>query len=306
MQREDIYYDSRDGVSKIHAVRWTPEGEPVAVLQLVHGMAEHVDRYEDFASFMVSKGFVVTANDHLGHGKSITDGHAGYFCAQDPATVVVKDVHRLKKLTQEKYPKLPYYFFGHSMGSFILRNYLFMYGKGIDKAIIAGTGMQPKPMVMALKVLTSVIEFFGNKFKPCKFVNDLGFGSYQKRIPSPRTEYDWLSKNEAAVDKYIADPLCGFIFTANGFRTLAELIWRLHNKDNLSKMPVTLRVLITSGAEDPVGEYGAGPKKVYDSFVAEGMQHVELKLYDTDRHELLNENDHLTVYEDIYNWLIKD
>lgn len=306
MQKEEIYYDSRDGVSKIHAIRWIPDKEPVAVLQIIHGMAEHVERYEDFALFLVEKGFVVVANDHLGHGKSMTDGHSGYFCAQDPATVVVKDVHRLKKLTQDKYPKLPYYILGHSMGSFILRNYLFMYGKGIDKAIITGTGMQPKGMVGGLRLMAGLAELFGSKYKPCKFINDIGFGAYQKKIENPRTEYDWLSKDEATVDKYIADPGCGFIFTPNGFRTLAELIWRLYKKENLSKMPVTLRVLIASGSDDPVGDYGAGPKKVYDSFIEEGMQHVDFKLYENDRHELLNETDHMTVYEDFYNWLIKE
>ena len=115
MKREDFFFDSRDNVSKIHAVRWIPETDkPVGILQIVHGMAEHVDRYEDFAKFMTEKGFLVTADDHLGHGESVTDGLYGYFCKQDPATVVVRDVHRLKKITQELYPGLPFYILGHT------------------------------------------------------------------------------------------------------------------------------------------------------------------------------------------------
>lgn len=306
MKREDFFFDSRDAGSKIHAVLWTPDTEkPVGVLQIIHGMAEHVDRYEDFAKFMCEKGFAVTADDHLGHGKSVAVKE-GYFCKQDPATVVVRDVHRLKKMTQEKFPGIPYYILGHSMGSFIIRNYLFKYGKGIDGAIIMGTGNQSKIMVMGLKMMAGAACLFGKAKKPCEGINRVAFGSYLKRIENPRTVYDWLTKEEAIVDKYVADPLCGYTFTGNGFKTMAELLNRLTKESNLSKMPVTLRVLITSGAEDPVGEYGVGPKKVYDTFIAEGMQRVDLKLYEGDRHEILNETDHMTVYEDIYNWITKE
>ena len=306
MKREDFTFESRDNQTKLHAVRWEPEGiEPIAILQIVHGMAEHVERYEDFASFMVSQGFIVTAEDHLGHGKSARDGKYGYFCKQDPATVVVRDVHRLKKITQEKYPGLPIFILGHSMGSFILRNYLFRYGKGIDGAIIMGTGMVAKPLAGMLKFMASVGCFFGKSEKPSDFINNMGFGAYTKRIENPRTGYDWLTKDEAIVDKYIADPECGFVFTCNGFKTLAELILRLHKKENLEKMPVTLPVLFVSGTEDPVGDYSEAVKKVYRSFTDEGMQRVEMKLYEGDRHEILNETDHMTVYEDIFGWIKK-
>lgn len=306
MKREDFSFDSRDGKTKIHAVRWLPDTEtPTGILQIIHGMAEHVERYEDFAGFMCSKGFVVTAEDHLGHGKSVSVTE-GYFCKQDPATVVVRDVHRLKKITQEKYPGVPYYILGHSMGSFIMRNYLFRYGKGIDGSIIMGTGMQPKGMVLGLKLMSGCACLFGKSQKPCEFINKVAFGSYLKKIDKPRTVYDWLTKEESIVDRYVADPLCGFTFTGNGFKTMAELLWRLGKEANLSKMPVTLRVLIVSGDEDPVGDYGQGPKKVYDSFVAEGMQRVDLKLYGGDRHEILNEKDHEQVYEDIYQWIMRE
>lgn len=305
MRREEFSFDSRDNITKIHAVRFEPDTDrPVGILQIVHGMAEHVERYADFAEFMAGKGFVVVAEDHLGHGKTVTDGRYGYFCKQDPATVVVRDVHRLKKLTQEKYPGVPYYILGHSMGSFILRNYLFRYGKGIDGAIIMGTGQQPKYLGIGLKVTSAIVSFFGGAAKPSEFINKASFGTYLKRIENPRTEYDWLTKDTAIVDKYIEDPMCGFTFTGNGFKTLAELVLRLHKKANLSKMPVTLRVLITSGGEDPVGDYGAGPQKVYEQFLAEGMQRVTLKIYEGDRHEILNETDKDKVYNDIYQWIM--
>ena len=307
MIREDFEFESRDNATKLHAVRWIPDDRsPKYILQIVHGMAEHVDRYEAFAEYLTSKGILVTAEDHLGHGKSITDKGPGFFCKQDPATVVVRDVHRLKKMNQEAYPGVPYFILGHSMGSYILRNYLCRYGKGIDGAIIMGTGMEPKFRVLGLKAIIAVTSFFGQYSKPCKIADKAATGAYLKRIKNPRTPVDWLTKDEAIVDKYIADPLCGFTFTGNGFKTLAETIWRLYKDSYVSKMPVTLRVLIVSGTEDPVGNYGEGPKKVYDSFIAQGMQRVQFKLYEGDRHEILNELDKETVYEDIYNWIVGD
>lgn len=303
MKREDIFFDSKDGSSKIHAVRWEPECEPKAILQIVHGMAEYVDRYEDFASFLAEKGFVVTADDHLGHGKSLNNNPCGYFCDRDPASVVVDDVYSLTTITKDKYPGVPYFILGHSMGSFIARNYLFTYGDKVDRAIVMGTGMQPKVLVVALKAMAGLGCLFGKSKKPDKFIDGMSFGAYNKKIANPRTSVDWLTKDSEIVDKYVADPLCGFVFTANGFKTLASLLWRLNKKSNVAKMPKDLPILITSGADDPVGEYGKGPTLVYESYKALGIKDVSLKLYDNDRHEILNETDRNVVYNDIYEWL---
>ena len=155
MKKEEIFFLSRDGKTKIHAVKWIPEGKPICILQIVHGMAEYIERYERLASVLTRQGILVTGEDHLGHGKSVGEnGIYGYFCAHDPATVVVRDVHRLKKIVQEQYPGVPYLLLGHSMGSFILRNYLSRYGSGIDGAIVMGTGMQPKAVLNAAKAVT--------------------------------------------------------------------------------------------------------------------------------------------------------
>ena len=161
VKKEEFTFDSRDGNTKLHAVRWTPSGKVICILQIVHGMAEYVERYEGLAKYLGEKGILVTGDDHLGHGKSVgEDGTYGYFCEQDPATVVVRDVHRLKKLTQEEYPGVPYVILGHSMGSFILRNYLFRYGSGIQGAIICGTGSQPPLLVKVSKALAGIQGLF--------------------------------------------------------------------------------------------------------------------------------------------------
>ncbi len=306
IKREELYFDSRDNTNRIHAMKWLPDTDrPVCILQIIHGMAEYIARYEEFACFMAKKGILVVGEDHLGHGKSVGEnGTYGYFCERDAATVVVRDAHRLKKMVQEQYPGVPYFILGHSMGSFILRNYLCRYGTGIHAAVIVGTGMQPKAVLMAGKALLAVQKAFAGEKHPSGLMNALSFGNYNKKIPDSKTQMDWLTKEENIVDAYLEDPLCGFTFTVNGFQTLLELVNRLYKKENLGKMPKELPVLFASGDADPVGGYGKGVKHAYQSFLDMGMKRVELKLYENDRHELLNEMDREQVYADIYGWMM--
>lgn len=306
IKKEEFYFDSRDGEHKIHAVRWIPEIEkPVCILQIVHGMAEYIDRYDDFARFLADRGILVVGDDHLGHGKSVNQGEPyGYFCKEDAPTVLVRDEHRLKKKMQEQYVGVPYIILGHSMGSFITRNYLIKYGTGIDGTIIVGTGMQPKPVLMCALALATVQKVILGADHASKLINMLSFGAYNKQIKLPQTPFDWLSRNEDNVRKYIKDPMCGFTFTVNGFQTLFKLIYNLHDKGKLSKMPKNLPVFFLSGADDPVGDYGRSVESVYQSFKEIGMENVQMKLYPEDRHEILNEVDKEDVYWDIYRWIL--
>ena len=229
----------------------------------------------------------------------------GYFCEQDPATVVVRDVHRLKKMTQEDYPGIPYILLGHSMGSFITRNYLFRYGTGIQGAIICGTGSQPGVVVKFSRAFAAFQGLFLGEKHTAKLIDKLAFGNYNKQVEKQRTSFDWLCRDEAVVDAYIADELCGFTFTVNGFRTLFTLLDRLNKEENLKKMPETLPVLFIAGEKDPVGNYGEGVKKAFRDFQKAGLTTLSMKLYPEDRHELLNELDKEKVYEDIYSWILE-
>lgn len=305
-KKEELYYDSRDGINKIHAIRWIPEEEPKAVLQIVHGMAEYVDRYHDFAVKMAEKGFVVVGNDHLGHGLSVPEGGTyGYFCENDPATVVVRDVHRLKKLTQQEYPGLPYFIMGHSMGSFITRNYLCKYGTGINGAIIMSTGMQKKVLVSSARKMAAIQKALHGSKYVSKVLDKAAFGKYNKMIENAKTTSDWLSRDEKKVEAYIKDPLCGFTFTVNGFQTLFELMWRLYKQENLVHMPKELPVMFVAGAADPVGDYFEGVERAVTSFKEVGMQDITVKKYEKCRHELLNELEQEQVAEDILGWLLE-
>ncbi len=305
MRKEEFYYTSRDNITQIHAVSWIPETDkPACIVQIVHGMAEHIERYDDFARFLNEYNILVTGEDHLGHGKSMReDKNPGYFCEQDAATVVVRDVHRLKKITQEKYPGVPYIILGHSMGSFILRNYICRYGSGIDGAILSGTGRIPGVVLFVSKIVAGIQRIFMGDNHISMFINKCAFGSYNKAIENPRTSKDWLTKDEAIVDAYLVDSGCGFVFTVNGFATLFELIKRAQDKNNLKKIPSQLPVYIISGEMDPVGDYGKGVKNIYDLYNDMGMTNVQMKLYPHDRHEILNETDKEQVYQDVLGWI---
>lgn len=307
IRKEEFYFDSRDRQNKIHAMKWIPDVEkPVCIFQIVHGMAEHIDRYDEFAGFLAGKGILVVGEDHLGHGKSVPEGGAyGYFCEHDADNVLVRDVHRLKKIMQEQYPGIPYLILGHSMGSFILRNYLFRYGSGVDGAVIVGTGMQSKATLILARTLTAVQKVFCGSKHVGKFVDKASFGTYNERFEPARTEFDWLSRESANVDRYLADPLCGFTFTLNGFATLFKLIYNCHDQEKIESMPKQLPLLLIAGAEDPVGNYGKSVEAVYRSYLEADMQNVQMKLYEKDRHELLNETDRVSVYGDVYRWILQ-
>lgn len=306
VRKKELYFDSRDNVSKIHAVQWIPDTDkPICILQIIHGMAEYVDRYDSFAQFMADKGILVVGEDHLGHGNSVVEGKpCGYFCEQDAATVVVRDSHRLKKMIQQEYPGVPYIILGHSMGSFILRNYLLRYGTGIQAAIIVGTGTQPGISLLAGKAIAAVQKAVYGAEHKSRLLNAICFLGYTSKIKNKSTAMDWLSKDESVVEAYLKDEKCGFTFTVNGFQTLFELIGRLNKKENLHKMPKDLPVLFASGTADPVGNYGKGVKMVCRSFLDTGMKNVQMKLYEDGRHEILNETDKRKVYDDIYLWIL--
>ena len=304
IKREDIYYDSRDEVSRIHAVCWIPEERPKAIFQIIHGMQEYAARYDEFATYLAGKGYLVVAEDHLGHGLSSKPEDYGYFCEDDAPTVVVRDVHRLKKMVQEQYPGIPIILMGHSMGSFILRNYLCRYGTGIQGAIIMSTGSMSGFVLQSGVFMSKFIAAFESEGLHYRspMMENISFGSYNKRIANPKTKLDWLSANEENVQEYIADKMCGVPFTLNGYITLFRLIKGAQKQKNLDKMPKDLPILITGGADDPVGHYGKDLTSLFGKYSKMHIQDVTLKMYSGLRHEILNESNKLEIYADVYNW----
>ncbi len=306
VNRTYFTFPSRDGFHTIHAMKWqSDEVEPIGILQLIHGMAEYVARYEEVAVHFAEKGFIVVGDDHLGHGDTAKEyGDYGFFCKNDPVTVLVRDEHRLKKIVQKDHEGLPYFILGHSMGSLILRNYLCRYGSGIDGAVVCGTAHYGRLPLFVGKLLTGFLKIAGKEKNKSALLDEVMFGSFNKRTEK-RTAFDWICSDERVVDSYMNDPSCGFLFTVNGYDTLIELIKKLNKRSYLSKMPKKLPVLFISGAEDPVGNYGKAVQDVYDTFLHLDLTKVQIKLYNDARHELLNEKQKMQVYEDVSNWLFK-
>ncbi|MBQ6582846.1 MAG: alpha/beta fold hydrolase, partial [Mogibacterium sp.] len=298
---------SADGRTQIHAIRWMPEGEPKAILQIVHGMVEFIARYEEFAEYLNGHGYIVCGEDHLGHGESVaTEKDYGYF-GKNGNDLVITDIHRLRQIMQEHFPDVPYLMLGHSMGSFLLRQYLTEgdppYAEGLQGTIVMGTGWQPTPVLKFGRLVSRVKGRLSGGHSKSRFIDTASFGSNLKRIDKPRTKSDWLTKDEEIVDRYEAEPWCQFSFTVNGYYNMFKGIEKAQDKKRMAKLPQDLPMLLVSGAEDPVGNYGEGVRKTYIVYQDYSPCTVDIKLYDDDRHEILNETDREDVYRDLLEWM---
>ena len=287
----------------LHAFRCEPEGEVRAVLQLSHGMVEFIDRYKPLAEYLAGQGIVVVGHDHLGHGGSIrTKADYGYFAEPDGNRAVLDDLHAMTLRPKERYPGVPYFLLGHSMGSFYARQYLCEYGQELSGAIIMGTGHQPKALVQfARSTCRALAAVHGWQYRS-KLVANLSFMGYNKGLEG-RTTHDWLNRDAAEVDKYLADERCTFTFTLNAYYSMFSGILRLHDPAFLARMPKDLPLLFLAGTADPVGDRGKGVLRAIQSLKAAGVQNIRCKLYPGARHELLVETNRQEVFADIAAWL---
>lgn len=306
MKKENFYYNSSDNITKIHAIKWIPDGEIKGIIQIAHGMLEHIKRYDDFGRYFASSGFLVAGNDHLGHGDSVhTEEDRGFFSEKDGNSTVLSDIYKLRTILEKEYGNIPYIILGHSMGSFLTRQYITLYSKGITGVIIVGTGQHPYVLVKFGLITTKIIAYFKGWRHRSKFVNQLAIGNNNAKFEPSRTNVDWLSKDEKKVDEYVADDKINFIFTLNAYYNMFKGIISLYDKNNLNKVPKNLSVIFLAGKVDPVGSFGKGVIKVYNIYKDYGIKDVSYKLYDNDRHEILNETDREKIYKDIKNWILK-
>ncbi len=300
---EEFYYPSR-GEGRIHACRWIPEGPIRTVVQIVHGVAEYVERYAPFAAFLNERGIAVVGEDHMGHGKSIGDeGTQGYFAGGWDAAVA--DTHTLFEKTREEFQKTPYFLLGHSMGSFMARTFLFRYpNSGLRGAVIMGTGWQNRAVLEAGKMLTETLVRVQGEKAVSEKVQSLLFGAYSKFFAG-ENPFAWVSKNEASLQRYPDDPLCGFPLTNGLARDMIDGLRIIQSRSNLDRMIKTLPVLFVSGQDDPVGNMGEGVRQTYEAFEKAGMLNLRMKLYPGMRHEILNEEGREGVMEDILAWMLE-
>lgn len=294
---------STDSKNNLNVIIWETEKEPIGVLQIVHGMAEYIDRYDNFAKYMTEHGFNVIGHDHLGHGHSVSDERDyGFFAEENGDKIIIEDMHSVTQYAREKWEELPNFILGHSMGSFCLRQYLTKYSNDVFGAIIMGTGWIPS----AAALLGKTIATNTCKSKGSHTVNPLliklTLEPYNKPFAPARTNCDWLSKDEKQVDLYVNDKLCGFDFTAGAYKDFFTILEKIAKNRQLIGMRKSLPILITSGSVDPVGGKKAC-EKLNAQYKRCGIDDVTLKLWENDRHEILNELDKSDVYQYIYNWL---
>ena len=297
-------FTSTSKLADIYACRYTPAEniKPKAVIQIAHGMAEHHERYEEFIEFLTSNGYAVYINDHLGHGKSVKEtSELGYFGENNGYLYLVEDMKILTEIAKADYPDIPVILFGHSMGSMLARLYSEKYGKLLKGAVYCGTTGANAAAGAGIAIIKIIAKFKGDHYRS-KFINNLAFGTYNNKTEK-RTTFDWLTTDNATVDKYIADPLCGYLFTTNGYRDLLTLMQVISRNDWYTSVPKELPVYLIAGDADPVGAYGKGVQSVYQGLVDTNHNDVSIKLYNGDRHEILNEKDKSDVFNDILNWI---
>ena len=299
--RQELYSPSVDGVHQLHTIYWVPEGDVKAVLQIVHGMAEHMERYDEFARFLCRRGVAVVGHDHLGHGLTAKDEEElGWFGWPDGNEYLIGDIHRTREKSQFRFPGVPYFILGHSMGSFLTRQYLALHGDGLTGAVIMGTSDLPDLLLKASEKLCLWMgKRKGWRYRS-PFIDGFLIRGFEKKMG-----IEWLSKNDERNRQYQEDPLCGFAFTLNGFYHFFRTVRRANGLEAAGRMPKDVPILFTSGGEDPVGSSGRGVKAVFRRYQKQGAK-AGIKLYPGMRHEILNEVDRMQVYEDIYNWMNKE
>ena len=311
VRREKFWCDSTDRASRLHGYIWWPEEgvAPRAAVQLVHGMAEYVARYDEFARCLNGTGLVVFGHDHIGHGESVTSKDEwGSLPVDGGKDILVNDVHRVRTEALARisgaYGTLPPLFMiGHSMGSLVVRAYLARHAYGLRGAIICGTGfMPPRVSTMANRLARLVARTRGGDYRS-KLLHNMVVGSYGRDVEGAETDYDWLSFNRENVERYIADEQCGFMFSAGGYVTLTDLMHEVCGRACVAAYPKDLPLLYIAGTEDPVGSCGEGVSQAADLAHAAGVDDVRCRLYAGMRHEILNERGRRVVFDDVAAWM---
>lgn len=299
----EFTYKSASGLCDIFAQSAAPTdfGAVKGVVQIAHGMAEYSNRYARFAMELCKHGYAVYINDHLGHGSSVANADELGFFGDDGPNSLVEDMKQLTDIARQEYPNVPVFLFGHSMGSFLARKYTAKYGHQLDGAIFCGTS-GPNPAVGIGIMLSDYIVKHEGKLHRSAFLDNMAFGTYNKKT-AKNTKFDWLSRDEKEVEKYIHDENCGFLFTAAGFKTLFSVLKEVSAKLWYKTVPADLQILLIAGDKDPVGEYGKGVTEVYETLRKTGHTNTVMKLYPEARHELLNELNRDEVTADVIRWL---
>ena len=303
--KQDFRFPSADGATSLYGCTWMPETDaPKAVLQLVHGISEHSGRYDELGCFMADHGFLVCAEDHLGHGNTADNkDHLGFTAEHDGWVKMTDNVKTLHDRMAAQYPDLPYILLGHSMGSFLARSYLIRFPSTVTACALLGTGQLPGLILSAGMAVCAMERKRLGSHGRSTLMQNLCFGAYNKQFKPNRTPSDWICSVDAEVDRYIADPFCQVKPTVTLMGDMLGGIQFNQRKENLAKMDTATPILFLSGALDPVGANGKGVEQARKSFLDAGCTDVTLQLYPNGRHEMHNEYNKAEVFDFLLNWM---
>lgn len=296
------YFKSHDG-QKIFLHKWDEVENPIGVIQIFHGMAEHGARYDDFANFLNNKGYIVYADDHRGHGKTADSIDALGYLGDDGFNNIVEDEYFITKNIKSEYPSLPIFIFAHSFGSFIGQEYINRYSDEVNGVILSGSAKQSGIDFRVGLAVTKLIKKFGDESKKNEFLESIIFGNYNKKEKDNNSKFAWLSGDKNEVKKYEDDEYCGTVFTTNFYRNMFTGFKYLYLKEKTDKINRSLPLFIIAGEMDPVGKYGKSVKKLFNHYKKLNLNNVSIKLYPEGRHELINEVNKFVIYNDIYKWI---
>ena len=305
VMRTDFSFPSSDGIHTVRACAWLPEGSrPRGVVQLVHGISEHMGRYDGLARFLAGQGFAVAGHDHLGHGQTAAGPEEyGFLGERDGWDHLVADVKALRDRMGERFSGLPYFLLGHSMGSFVARTYLIRFPGTVDGCLLSGTGQESAPLLAFGRLAASLLCVLRGSNTRSAFITSLSLGAYNRQFRPNRTPNDWISRDQAVVDAYCADPLCQFVPTVGMFRDMLGGLQFIGRPANCARMDPNTPVFLFSGDKDPVGGCGKGVRKVENLFRSAGVRDLTVKLYPEGRHEMFHELNRDEVYGDVLAWL---
>jgi alpha-beta hydrolase superfamily lysophospholipase len=289
-----------DGKHSIQVFLWEPGETPTAVIQVFHGLGEHSARYDRFAQAAMKNGYAVCAHDHRGHGQATQN--IGFFAAENGWDLLVSDGHLVTRFLQQRFAEKPVVLLGHSMGSYIAQSYAMRFGHGLDALILSGSTWPARSQLFILRLLAVFESWRHGKSGVSSLLDKLGFGAFNKRFEPARTELDWLSRENSEVDAYIDDPLCGGPYTTGLWLDLLGGLLQISTNRALQQIPQNLPILITGGAEDPVGGE-RGMKKLAARYEATGHVHLSTEIYPGGRHEMLNETNRDEFTDDLLGWV---
>lgn len=301
---ENISFKSSNNNNIVRGKIMTPVYDDIkGIVQISHGMCEYIDRYDEFANYLLEQGYVVAGHDHIGHGDSVNDeNNRGFFAQEDGYRFLVKDLYYMTRIVKKRFPDKPYFILGHSMGSFIVRCYISKYGEMINGAILLGT-MGPQWSIDAgIQLANRLIQKRGEMYKSKK-LDQLAFEFANANFAPIKTKYDWTCRDNEVTRRHVNDKKMSFIFSVSAFKDLFYLVKYCNDEKYVKNTPKDLPILIMSGDRDPVGENGIGVKKVYDMYKKIGIKDVTFKLYKECRHELLNELNKSEIYKNILDWI---